>query len=98
LELPPASTVVWVKETAMTKDENAWTDPANRIEVEIRNLVENTDLSPLQAKELVAKYGPDRPMLMKIAEDHEGRELTPGASRGLTFQPLEAAHFFRPAA
>ena len=50
-----------------TTDKNAWTDPDNPEEVEIRHLVENTDLSPLQAKALVAEHGTDRATLLEIA-------------------------------
>lgn len=52
----------------MSDDRNDWTSPDNAHETEIRYLVENTDLSPLQAKELVAEHGPDREKLLKIAE------------------------------
>lgn len=48
-------------------DKNAWTDPSDDREAIIRYLVENTDLSPLQAKELVAKHGVDREKLMEAA-------------------------------
>lgn len=48
-------------------DENSWTDPGDDREAAIRYLVENTDLSPLQAKELVAKHGADRTKLTEIA-------------------------------
>lgn len=44
-----------------------WTDPTNADEEEIKHLVENTDLSPNQAAELVRQYGPDRETLMKVA-------------------------------
>lgn len=48
-------------------DKNEWLDPSNTHEAEIKYLVENTDLSPLQAKELVAKHGTDRARLLQIA-------------------------------
>ena len=48
-------------------DKNDWTAPSDAAEAEIRHLVENTDLSPLQAKELVARHGTDRAKLMEIA-------------------------------
>lgn len=44
-----------------------WMDPDNAQEVEIRHLVENTDLSPNQAGALVREHGTDRDTLMKIA-------------------------------
>lgn len=46
---------------------NDWTDPSSDVEAEIKHLVENTDLSPLQAGELVAKHGIDRKKLLEIA-------------------------------
>ena len=52
----------------MANDPNHWTRPDTADEAEIRYLVENTDLSPLQARELVAEHGTDREKLMKIAE------------------------------
>ena len=51
----------------MPEDRNDWMSPDNAHEAEIRYLVEHTDLSPLQAKELVAKHGPDRKKLLEIA-------------------------------
>lgn len=51
----------------MTGDKHEWLDPDNEKEVTIRYLVENTDLSPLQAKELVARHGSDRAKLLEIA-------------------------------
>jgi plasmid maintenance system antidote protein VapI len=53
----------------MTDDPNRWTDPDNPQEAEIRYLVENTDLSPNQAKELVAKHGTDRETLLNLARE-----------------------------
>ncbi|AZN70761.1 hypothetical protein D5400_05255 [Georhizobium profundi] len=61
------SLVLLVKETAMADDRNEWTNPQDNDEAEIKYLVENTDLSPLQAKELVAKHGADRDKLLEIA-------------------------------
>ena len=52
----------------MPEDQNRWTDPDNEREAEIRYLVENTDLSPLQAKKLIAEHGTDREKLLKLAE------------------------------
>lgn len=52
----------------MTDDRNSWTSPDDEHEAVIKHLVENTDLSPLQAKELVAKHGADREKLMEIAK------------------------------
>ena len=51
----------------MSEDRNDWMSPHNAQKAEIRYLVENTDLSPLQAKELVAQYGADRKKLLEIA-------------------------------
>lgn len=51
----------------MAKDPNQWTDPDTPEETEIRHLVENTDLSPRQAKQLVARHGTDRETLLKLA-------------------------------
>lgn len=48
-------------------DKNDWTDAANAREATIRYLAENTDLSPAQAKELVARHGVDKDRLMEIA-------------------------------
>src|SRR5690606_34702727 len=48
-------------------NKNDWTAPSSNAEVEIKHLVENTDLSPLQARELVAKHGADRRKLLEIA-------------------------------
>jgi hypothetical protein len=61
------SLVLLVQETAMADDRNEWTNPQDNDEAEIKYLVENTDLSPLQAKELVAKHGADRDKLLEIA-------------------------------
>lgn len=49
-------------------DRNSWLDPDNAREALIRYLVENTDLSPLQAKDLVATHGTDRARLVEIAQ------------------------------
>lgn len=51
----------------MTDHENEWMHPDDELKAEIKYLVENTDLSPLQAKDLVAKHGADREKLMEIA-------------------------------
>ncbi len=48
-------------------DPNDWTHPDSQRDEEVRHLVENTDLSPKQAKELVARHGTDRSKLMKLA-------------------------------
>lgn len=61
------SPVLFLKETIMADDRNEWTNPQDEDEAEIKYLVENTDLSPLQAKELVAKHGADREKLLEIA-------------------------------
>lgn len=52
----------------MTEDKHEWLDPDSKREAEIRYLVEHTDLSPNQAKELVAKHGPDRAKLLEVAK------------------------------
>lgn len=49
------------------KDKNDWTAPSDAHEAEIKHLVENTDLSPLQAKDLVERHGTDRAKLLEIA-------------------------------
>lgn len=49
-------------------NDNAWLDPTNPEEAAIRYLAENTDLSPLQAKELVPKQGTDRGKLAELAK------------------------------
>lgn len=51
----------------MSDDHNEWLDPDNRQQELVRYLVENTDLSPLQAKEVVARHGTDREKLLEIA-------------------------------
>lgn len=51
----------------MADDPNEWMDEKSPEAVEIRYLVENTDLSPKQAKALVAEHGTDRKKLLKIA-------------------------------
>lgn len=51
----------------MTGDKHEWLDPDTEEEAAIRYLVENTDLSLLQAKELVARHGSDRAKLLEIA-------------------------------
>jgi hypothetical protein len=52
----------------MAEDKNEWLDHHSEREEAIRYLVENTDLSPLQAKELVEEHGPDRAKLLEIAK------------------------------
>lgn len=42
-------------------------DPLENFEGEVRYLTENTDLSPLQAEELVRRHGSDRDTLLSIA-------------------------------
>jgi hypothetical protein len=49
-------------------DSNSWTNPDDEREAAIKHLVENTDLSPLQANDVVAKHGTDINKLLKIAE------------------------------
>ena len=52
----------------MTGDRHDWLDPDTEEQAAIRYLVENTDLSPLQARELVARHGGgDRAKLLEIA-------------------------------
>lgn len=51
----------------MADDKHEWLDPDNEEQAAIRFLAENTDLSPLQAKELVARHGADRARLTEIA-------------------------------
>ena len=51
----------------MTNDQNDWTRPGDAREALIKALVEETDLSPLQAKELVAEHGTDRDKVFRIA-------------------------------
>ncbi|TWG65817.1 MULTISPECIES: hypothetical protein [unclassified Aminobacter] len=48
-------------------DNNEWMHPHTANEELVRYLVENSDLSPLQAKDLVAKYGTDREKLIEVA-------------------------------
>lgn len=52
---------------------NDWLRPANDREAAIRHLVENSDVSPLQAKKMVERHGTDIDKLMKIAK---GRQAT----------------------
>lgn len=49
-------------------DSNSWTNPDDERDAAIKHLAENTDLSPLQAKDLISKHGTDIDTLMKIAE------------------------------
>lgn len=49
-------------------DPNDWLGTDTKHAAEIRYLVEHTDLSPLQAKELVAKHGTNRPRLLELAK------------------------------
>lgn len=49
-------------------DSNSWTNPDDAREAAIKHLAENTDLSPLQAKELISQHGTNIDKLMKIAE------------------------------
>lgn len=51
----------------MTNDHNEWMHPDSEHEALVRELVEATDLSPLQAKELVTQHGTDREKLFEIA-------------------------------
>lgn len=51
----------------MADDANEWLDPDNEQQAAVRFLAENTDLSPLQARELVARHGTDREKLLKMA-------------------------------
>jgi Mg2+ and Co2+ transporter CorA len=52
----------------MAGGEHEWLDPRNKHDAEIRYLVEHTDLSPLQAKDLVTQHGTDRAKLLEIAK------------------------------
>lgn len=52
----------------MTEDRNEWTSPDDEREAAIKYLVKNTDLSPNQAKDLVAMRGTDHEKLMEIAK------------------------------
>ena len=52
----------------MPDDRNDWLDPDNEAEAALRFLVENTDLSPLQAKDVVDKHGTDRAKLIEVAK------------------------------
>ncbi|WP_420962923.1 hypothetical protein [Brucella sp. IR073] len=45
-----------------------WLNSRGSEDEEIRYLAENTDLSPLQARDLVQKHGTDREKLLKIAK------------------------------
>jgi hypothetical protein len=56
------------EEITMSQDPNSWTDPSNSVEAEVRYLVENTDVSPEQAKRLVKEHGPDRTKLLRLAK------------------------------
>lgn len=51
----------------MTGEKNEWLEPTTEEEAEIRYLVENTDLSPRQAREVVAEHGVDRKKLLEVA-------------------------------
>ncbi len=51
----------------MADDKNDWTHPDDPSQAAIKHLVENTDLSPLQARELVARHGTDREKLLEVA-------------------------------
>lgn len=48
-------------------DQNEWTDPSDERETIISYLVENSDLSPLQAKDLINKHSTDKGHLIEIA-------------------------------
>jgi hypothetical protein len=52
----------------MAEDQNEWMSPVNEREAAIKHLVENTDLSPNQAKDLVQLRDTDRTKLMAIAK------------------------------
>lgn len=51
----------------MAEDRNEWMKPDSEREVAVKHLVETTDLSPLQAKELVSRHGTDLDRLLEIA-------------------------------
>lgn len=52
----------------MAEDQNEWMSPDDEREAAIKHLVENTDLLPNQAKDLVAKHGADREKLMELGK------------------------------
>lgn len=52
----------------MVEDQNEWMSPDDEREAAIKHLVENTDLSPNQAQDLVQLRGTDRTKLMAIAK------------------------------
>lgn len=52
----------------MTQDQNSWMNLDDAREAAVKHLVENTDLSLLQAKELVEKQGVVRGRLIEIAK------------------------------
>jgi hypothetical protein len=52
----------------MADDKNEWMKPDDDREAALKHLVENTDLSPNQAKSLVQMRGTDRIKLMAIAK------------------------------
>lgn len=49
------------------EDRNDWLASDSREDEEIKYLVENTDLSPNQVRELIRKHGTDRQKLLEIA-------------------------------
>ena len=51
----------------MSDEKHEWLDADNERDAAVRYLAENTDLSPNQAKEVVAKHGTDRNKLREIA-------------------------------
>lgn len=52
----------------MSDEKHYWLDANTEQAAAIRYLAENTDLSPLQAKELVARHGTDHSKLREIAK------------------------------
>lgn len=48
-------------------EKHEWMNPDDAQQAAIRELVEQTDLSPNQAADLVREHGTDREKLMKIA-------------------------------
>lgn len=52
----------------MPETKHEWLNPTTEEEAEVRYLAEHTDLSPIQAQELVRKHGTDRAKLLEIAK------------------------------
>jgi hypothetical protein len=67
LQAGPVGFARTAQENTMAEDPNDWTAPSSKDEAEILFLVTNTDLSPLQARELIREHGTDREALLAIA-------------------------------